>query len=173
MGNVYQWFLKRGGITTQVSSDPIGYTLNGATSGDQIWCELTTNCPCRSGSTAISKVINIVASSIVKSISITLFNFIKINFLCRLKIRKQLQQIFQMRQSAPHLKMVHLFSGGKFQSVKLRWAMFDHASCKTLYAVIACAETKEIDQILIDCGEVAVPPNLDFYEIPMRFTGRG
>ena len=71
MGNVYQWFLKRGGITTQVSSDPIGYTLNGATSGDQIWCELTTNCPCRSGSTAISKVINIVASAIVKSISIT------------------------------------------------------------------------------------------------------
>lgn len=71
MSNVYQWFLKRGGITTQVSSDPIGYTLNGATSGDQIWCELTTNCPCRSGSTAISKVINIVASTLVKSISIT------------------------------------------------------------------------------------------------------
>ena len=76
MGNVYQWFLKRGGVTTQVSNDPVGCTLTGMTSGDQIWCELTTDCPCRTGSTygstSISKVINIVTIiPVVKSINIT------------------------------------------------------------------------------------------------------
>ena len=75
-GGIYQWYLKITGSEYPVSVDDT-YVLTVPTTGEEIWCKITSNCDCIIGNHYdISKIINlrIKATQIVANFRNTIYN---------------------------------------------------------------------------------------------------
>ena len=63
-GSTYQWHRTRSGVTAHVGTNSSSYTATSPATGDEYWCEFTSNCQCVSGNPADSKHIFVVVQAL-------------------------------------------------------------------------------------------------------------